>query len=241
MRSYLAVAATALALLAGSASAATLTENFDEPGGFFGLTGIGSPSVPVVPGWVVKNNSTPGGTTSWHSNNATSPFGPQAGIGYAAVDVNSTAGQNTISNWMITPQISFNAGDQISFWTRTAAPVDFADRMQVYLSTAGSSTNVGTTETSIGDFTTLMLDINPNLVLSGPGSYPTNWTQFTINIPSSGSGRVGFRYFVTNGGPSGTNGNFIGVDTLNIVAVPEPASVGLLVMIGAGLVSRRRR
>ena len=97
------------------------------------------------------------------------------------------------------------------------------------------------TALSLGDFTTLMLDINPNLVATGFGSYPTTWTQFTINIPVSGTGRVGFRYFVTNGGPSGTNGNFIGIDSLNIVAVPEPASVGLLAIIGAGLVSRRRR
>ena len=155
---------------------------------------------------------------------------------------NSTAGQNTISNWLITPQISFLAGDQVSFWTRTATPVDFPDRLQVYLSTAGASTNVGTTPTSLGDFNTLLLDVNPNLVATGAGSYPTTWTQFTINLPTSGSGRVGFRYFVTNGGPSGTNGNFIGIDSLNIVAVPEPASVGLLGLIaGAGLVSRRRR
>jgi hypothetical protein len=59
-------------------------------------------------------------------------------------------------------------------------------------------------------------------------------------MPTSGSGRVGFRYFVTNGGPSGTNGNFIGIDSLNIVAVPEPASVGLLAIFSAALISRRR-
>jgi hypothetical protein len=110
----------------------------------------------------------------------------------------------------------------------------------VYLSTAGASTNVGATATSLGDFTTLLLDINPNLVAVGAGSYPTTWTQFTVNMPTSGSGRVGFRYFVTNGGPSGTNGNFIGIDSLNIVAVPEPASVGLLAIFSAALISRRR-
>jgi hypothetical protein len=239
MRSYMFVAV--LMLLTGAASAATLTENFDQGGGFFGATGVGSPSVPVVAGWVVKNNSTPGGTTSWHSNNGSSPFPAQSGTGYAAVEASSTTGQNTISNWLLTPQISFSSGDQISFWTRTATPVDFPDRLQVYLSTAGSSSNVGTTETSLGDFTTLMKDINPNLLASGATSYPTAWTQFTLTIPSTGSGRVGFRYFVTNGGPSGTNGNFIGIDSLNIVAVPEPATIGLLGVIAVGLISRRRR
>ena len=235
------IATVVVFCLAGSASAQILTENFDQPGGFFGATGQGTPSVPVVADWVVKNNSTAGGTRSWHSNGGSSPFTAQSGTGYAAVDVNSTAGQNTISNWLLTPQITFNAGDQISFWTRTASPVDFPDRLQVHLSTSGASTDVGTTENSLGVFTTQLLDINPNLLASGPNSYPTSWTQFTINIPTSGSGRVGFRYFVTNGGPSGTNGNFIGIDTLNIVAVPEPATVGLLGIIAAGLVLRRRR
>src|SRR5213079_3148222 len=121
MRSKLFVAS--LMLLAGSASAATLTENFDEAGGFFGATGQGTPSVPVVAGWSVKNNSTPGGTTSWHSNNGSTPFAPQSGTGYAAVEASSTTGNNTISNWLLTPQISFSAGDQISFWTRTSTPV----------------------------------------------------------------------------------------------------------------------
>jgi hypothetical protein len=235
------IAAVVVMCLASSASANILTENFDQPGGFFGNTGLGTPSVPVVAGWVVTNNSTPGGTRSWFSNNGSSPFTAQSGTGYAAVDVNSTAGQNTISNWLLTPQISFNAGDQISFWTRTASPVDFPDRLQVHLSTSGASTNVGSTPTSLGDFTTQLLDINPNLLASGPNSYPTTWTQFTINIPASGTGRVGFRYFVTNGGPSGTNGNFIGIDTLNVVAVPEPATVGLLGFVGAALAVRRRR
>src|SRR5687768_907356 len=105
MRSYLVVAVTIL--LATSAAAATLTEDFDQPGGFFGNTGVGNASVAVVAGWFVKDNSTPGGARRWHSNTGSSPFGPHSGTGYAAVDVNSTAGQNTISNWLITPQISF--------------------------------------------------------------------------------------------------------------------------------------
>ncbi|CAN5611122.1 hypothetical protein BH09PLA1_BH09PLA1_12350 [soil metagenome] len=239
MRFHVFVAA--MLLCSASAGAATLTENFDQVGGFFGATGQGTPSVPVVSGWSVKNNSTAGGTRSWHSGSAASQFPPQFGTGFAAVDAFSTAAQNTISNWLITPQISFSSGDQISFWTRTGSPVDFPDRLQVYLSTAGASTNVGATETSLGDFTTLLRDINPNYVQVGAGSYPTTWTQFTLTVPNSGTGRVGFRYFVTNGGPSGTNGNFIGIDSLNIVAVPEPGTLGLLSLIGAGILSRRRR
>ena len=39
----------------------------------------------------------------------------------------------------------------------------FADRLELRLSTNGASTNVGTTTTSVGDFTTLLLTVNPLL------------------------------------------------------------------------------
>jgi len=242
-RSAAAIAALSLAVAVVSASArgAILSENFDEPGGFFGNTGIAPnlPSVPVVAGWSVQNRSTTIGTHSWFSGSASSPnFGPQAGTGYAAVDVNSTTGQATISNWLFSPVISFNTGDRVSFFTRTATPVQFPDRLQLRLSTNGSSTNVGTTDTSFGDFTTLMLEINPNQTFS---AYPTSWTEFSATMPTSGTGRVAFRYFLTNGGPSGDNGNYIGIDSLNITAVPEPASALALALAGAGALAARRR
>ena len=46
-------------------------------------------------------------------------------------------------------------------------------------STAGASTDVGTTATSVGVFTTLLLDINPTYTHTG---YPNVWTQFTVTM-----------------------------------------------------------
>src|SRR5206468_929520 len=40
---------------------------------------------------------------------------------------------------------------------------------------------------------------------------------FTINLPVSASGRLGFRYFVENGGPFGANSDFLGIDTMAVV------------------------
>src|SRR4051812_45924574 len=100
--------AAAAALITGSvASAAVLAENFDEAGGFFGSTGTArkTPSVPVVAGWSVVNNSSPNGTKSWFSGSNASQFPPQSGTGFAAVDLDSTSNENTISNWLLTPQI----------------------------------------------------------------------------------------------------------------------------------------
>ena len=81
------------------------------------------------------------------------------------------------------------------------------------MSTNGASTNVGSTATSVGDFTTLLLNINPNYTTNG---YPNVWTQFTVTLsglpPAGATGRLAFRYFVENAGFSGANSDYIGID-----------------------------
>src|SRR5204863_9593004 len=127
-----------------------------------------------------------------------------------------TTGSNTISNWPLTPPLSLANGDTMTFYTRTVNPPDFADRLQVWRSTNGGSVNVGTTPTSTGDFTVLMLDINPTYTTTG---YPSAWTQFTVTVSGLASpttGRLAFRYFVENGGPSGTNSTYIGIDRFQV-------------------------
>ena len=82
---------------------------------------------------------------------------------------------------------------------------------------------MGTLATDVGDFTTLLLDINPTLVVSG---YPDVWTQYTITLsglPPAASGRIAWRYFVTNGGPSGANSNYIGIDTVEYTDAGQAA------------------
>src|SRR5438874_1470113 len=101
----------------------------------------------------------------------------------------------------------------MTFYTRTVNPPDFPDRLQVRRSINGGSVNVGTTPTDVGDFTVLMLDINPTYTTTG---YPSAWTQFTVTVSGLASptiGRLAFRYFVENGGPNGTNSTYIGIDT----------------------------
>ena len=80
------------------------------------------------------------------------------------------------------------------------------------MSTNGASVNIGATAFDVGDFTTLLLDINPTYTIGG---YPEAWTQFTINlngVPPGSTGRLAFRYFVEDGGPKGVNSNYIGID-----------------------------
>ena len=170
-------------------------------------------------GWYFQNNSQPLGVLDGWYQGVDTVFPAQAGAptAYIAANFNATAGVGTISDWMLTPEINLANGNTISFWTRTAAASAYPDRLQVRLSTAGASTNVGTLSTDVGDFTTLLLDINPTLAVGG---YPETWTQYTATlsgIPAGASGRIAWRYFVTNGGPSGANSNYIGVDTVEYV------------------------
>jgi subtilisin-like proprotein convertase family protein len=176
----------------------------------------------VIPpaGWPIQNLSNPIGLTNWSQTNS-AVFAPQSGVGFASANFNNTAGTGTISDWMFTPNITtMMNGDKFSFYTRTTTGA-FPDRLQLRLSTNGASVNVGTSETSVGDFTTLLLDINPNLTGTG---YPTAWTQFTVTmsgLPAAGiSGRLAFRYFVTGGGPAGANSDFIGVDNAVYTTFP---------------------
>lgn len=191
--------------------AQSFTEGFDT---------VTSNTATPLPNWTAVNNSAPVGTTGWFQGNI-AVFPAQAGAAtnsYIGANFNNTTGSGNISNWLIAPVRTFKNGDTISFYTRTGVGSAFPDRLQLRLSTAGASTNVGATDTSVGDFTVLLLDINPTLAAGG---YPEAWTQSTATISGLAgptSGRFAFRYFVTNGGPSGANSNYIGIDTLAYTA-----------------------
>lgn len=172
-------------------------------------------TVTPAPNWVVQNNGTPVGSNPvWSITSSTVTFAPFAGAGYAFANFNSVTGANTISNFLITPTIAIANGNTLIFTTRTSTPgtTTYPDRMQILMSTAGTSTNVGTSNTSVGDFSVTLQDINPTLSTTG---YPNVWTTYTVTISGLSTpttGRFAFRHFVTNGGPSGLNSDFIGLD-----------------------------
>jgi uncharacterized repeat protein (TIGR01451 family) len=175
-----------------------------------------------LPGWFIQNNSQPIGTLSWFQGNAAVfPAHSGAPTSYIAVNFNSGGMVATISNWLLTPELDLSAIDTMTFFTRAVAASTFPDRLQVRYSTNGPSTNVGTLATDVGDFTNLALDINPTLMVGG---YPQVFTQFTLTgaeINAPGTGRVAFRYFVTNGGPAGSNSDYIGIDTFEFCELQE--------------------
>ncbi|MFQ5501029.1 MAG: choice-of-anchor J domain-containing protein, partial [Phycisphaerae bacterium] len=173
-------------------------------------------------GWVALNNSQPVGMTAWDQGND-SNFPPHLGGPGAYISANfENAGEPppaTISNWLMTPQLLLVDGRVLTFFTRTIAGSGFPDRLEVRMSLAGFSADVGATATSVGDFTTMLLSINPSLIVGG---YPEAWTQFQVVLSGIGTpteGRLAFRYFVDNSGPQGDNGNIIGIDTIRLTGI----------------------
>lgn len=174
--------------------------------------------------WTTLNLSTTVGSVGWFQGNPADaiptpgPFSAQAGPtnSYLGANFNSTTGNNTISNWIFTPAVSLMDGDVISFYSRTTTPgtTVYADRLQMRIGLATAANPVGST--GVGGYTTLAVEINPLLTSTG---YPSVWTQYTYTVtgfPTATSCKIAFRYFVTSGGPTGLNSDYIGIDTFSV-------------------------
>jgi hypothetical protein len=162
-------------------------------------------------GWVITDN-TPTGSSG--------PFAPwdqgfmgydKAGVWYGFTAYSYTSleyefaysyiygldSNRSISSWLITPVLSVKNGDKISFYTRGDTTGVFTDRMQVLMN-ASSSSNVGSSLNSTGDFKTVLFDINPS---QAPGGYPTTWTKYEYTfsgISGNIDTRIAFRHYVNN-------------------------------------------
>jgi subtilisin-like proprotein convertase family protein len=180
-------------------------------------------------GWAKKNNSVPLGTNDWFQGlplqsrytaiDSVVSFYAYDGVpnSFLQANFNNTTSNGTISNWMFTPVVSIKNGDVFTFYTQTVLPISASterpDRLQLRMSLNNSSTDVGTTATSVGDFSTLLVEINPDLAR---GVYPKAYTKYTATVSGivgTQTGRFAFRYFVTNGGNSpAVNSNNIAID-----------------------------
>lgn len=176
---------------------------------------LGSP-ITLPTGWSVSNQSSPIGTGSWFTGNTeviTAYNGPANG--YIAVNFQSGSGASTLSNWLMTPVVTVQNGDEVSFYTRIPANA-YPDRMELRMSTLGASSTDPVGATAVGSYTTLCTSVNPNLTTTG---YPATWTKITYvvsGLTGQVATRFALRYFVTDGGPSGNNSNYVGVDAFKI-------------------------
>lgn len=194
----------------------------------------GTTAAMISAGWQSTNQSSPVGAGTWQNaafttplsnpifgsgNTTTIPVGQAGGNNsFALVNYTSTTGAGTISNWLITPDITVQNGDVVTFYSRkgTDGTQDFPDRLELRMSSIATVVP-STGSADVGSFTTVCATINPTLV--GGFVYPKVWTQYSYTVAGlSGATPVkfAFRYFVTNGGPSGANSDIIGIDTFSV-------------------------
>lgn len=184
----------------------TIDEGFDD--------------ITTLTGWDQVNVSSTIGTTNWFQGNPdTFPSFDGDPNSYIGANFNATTGTGTINNFLISPVVSLSDGDEISFYTR--APIsNFPDRLELRLSTDGAGSTNPDGSASVGSYTVLLEEVNPGLTVGG---YPETWTKFTVSLSGIGNNtdcRVAFRYWVTNGGPTGANSNYIGIDRVFIGTPP---------------------
>jgi hypothetical protein len=247
------ISVTVLLMFGISTAHANLIEGFDAAG-----NSVPTPTGIFVSGWLNVNNSDHPNTTgfNWEGGdsgvfgwNAQSPA--SSTTSFVQDSFQSSTG-SVLSDWLLTPVLSLQNGDVLSFYTVAAKNTTFANDLQVYVSQNGASTNVGSnaqTPTG-GDFQLLPGgDLNPTLSPTGyPLTLPNGWTleTFTLTgITPGATGRIGLRYYIPN---LATQGSEIGIDTFSFTtpttATPEPAvwlccSLGLA--LGAASKLRRHR
>jgi len=199
-------------------------------------------------GWRYLNVSDPAGTGTWtqgllNDPNVTGfpssiPFSAWSSkgtyVGFIGADYASTsAAAGIISNWVVSPVTLMKYGDKIVFYTRglelstgTGDSTDYANRLQVRVSSNGQSVNVGT-GTDPGDYSQVLLDINPfyHFYHTDPAqydatAYPAHWTKFVATVSGINGpvkGRFAFRYFVEGGGSNGL-GTAVGIDSVAYIS-----------------------
>lgn len=189
-------------------------------------------------GWKLSNTSDPKGSNVWQQGGDVVPwFSPfssnSSNAGFVGADYTSTsAAAGDISNWLISPLVTMQNGDKIVFYTRALQyddgagdSTDYGNRLQVRINTNNEGLNTGFGVES-GDFTALLLDINPTYLLSSvvapePNAYPSNWTRFeatVFGLTKPVKGRFAFRYFVQGGGNNGL-GSGVGLDYVTYKSV----------------------
>jgi hypothetical protein len=197
-----------------AAAQATFVEGFDNVGPTKSAQ-VGPQNL-INRGWIFRNQSSPIGQQSWHDGylpdaNPIWPS-PQAGAGYMAVDGNSTdffGGR--VSNWSILPTIpGQRAGDVLRFYAINL-PSHNMPSLQIRYSPSGNF-STGSGADTVGDFTTLLFDINP-LPVGG-------WNLYSVTLP--GSGRIALRYYIAQECNFGCASAYTGIDSMSIGSAPAP-------------------
>ena len=172
------------------------SDNMDGDNSVAGLTARGYTTY-------YRSGGAPGSTAVWFQGNPT-VFTAYNGVdtSWVAANYNAVTGINNIDNWLVLPVVNVGTGDSLSFWSHAPAGSTFPDSLRIMYNPTGA---------------TLPEDINwvelGNMVVNTNGQ----WERAAYEIPSaSTTGSIAIRYSVVDGGPSGTNSDFIGIDQIDV-------------------------
>lgn len=169
-------------------------------------------------GWLFENRSAPPGVSGWFQGNpVVFPAAAGAANSYVAANFNSAAYGGDIDNWLFTPQLQLVNGESLNFSLRLLGE-GALDRVEVYLDAGAGYA----------------------LLAGFEADADTGWQERAVlvsGLAAPASGRFGFRYVVDD---TSLNGNYIGIDSVSVSAVPEPATVALI-CLGAIALRRRKR
>lgn len=200
------------ALLVGAAAhgQADFHESFDDNGPTDGQDG---PANLIAKGWIFRNQSQPKGSHGWFDGYT--GFGwpsPQSGSGYLAVDSLSTDSfGGSVSTWAVLPAVpGQTAGDVLTFYLIDMGGSNVSTVQVRYSPSGGTGTGSGVN--GVGDFTTLLLDINP-IPVGG-------WNKYQVALP--GGGRVALRYYIADACNWACFSSYTGIDSLSVGGEPPP-------------------
>jgi hypothetical protein len=166
------------------------------------MNGVNSVAGLEARGWFFDDVDGAGLTTTFQGNASvfTAYEGPDTG--YVAENFNGAFGGGLlIDQWLISPEVTVAAGDTLKFWQRSPDGSTYPDPLQVWISTTAGTT-AAAFDVQIGAFT---------------GS-TTGWWQFVEVFPVGGTIRFAVRYYTTNGGPAGTESDYIGLDLFEVIS-----------------------
>ncbi len=173
-------------------------------------------------GWVINNQSTPGGTTSWYQGDE-QIFSALSGApnSYIAANYESSAEGGRLANWLISPEFSTAEGARISFWLRGAASDIYSDKFSFGYNLDGST------------------DLRKFDMLRAMTVGTDGWVRYEARIEKGSD--IGTARFALLYAGAAADANYIGLDNLAISEIPEPSSMLILGAGVMGLVASRRR
>ncbi len=173
----------------------------DNPNAIFidDMNGVNSVAGLEARGWVVLNEDG-GGTQPPFAQGDPTVFTAYEGpdTGYTFTNFQGANGF-LIDQWLISPEITVSSGDTLKFWHRSPDGNPFDDSVYVRYSTTAGITP--------GDFDQTW----GRYLVSEIG-----WAQWIGTFNNSGTIRFAIQYYITDGGPSGNNSNYVGLDYFEV-------------------------